>query len=287
MLQAHQLREHFNRAQPIKSLAGANSQQVSEFIQSFLTALGPIGVLGQKLTNKTIGIFVSSAPPGTMPVGKTNHNACFLSQLGVLGHFPSLVIRHAFTRRQRHAIERSAEALDRRRGCRVVHLHQHQIAAGALNQRSNRRAVVFALDQITLPMPRHQSIFNLRRTQVATDDGTYQAEPRSLATEIYDPKGINISSEGGRVKFPKKMGLKAEFYTPLSVDMFPPNPLGLYTMSDDGYEWVRDWYDPDCYKYSPLKDPQGPDKPVFKNKFGYFTKVLRGQNYANPYWGGG
>ncbi len=58
-------------------------------------------------------------------------------------------------------------------------------------------------------------------------------------------------------------------------------------MSDNGYEWVKDWYDPDYYKYSPLKDPQGPDSPVFKDSFGHYTKVVRGQDNANPYWGGG
>ncbi len=122
---------------------------------------------------------------------------------------------------------------------------------------------------------------------VATDDGTYKAEPYSLVTESYEPKGINISSSGNRIDFAKKMGLKTKYYTPLPVDMFPPNPLGLYSMSDNGYEWVKDWYDPDYYKYSPLKDPQGPDEPVFKDKFGNFTKVIRGQSYADPYWGGG
>ncbi|WP_341522089.1 SUMF1/EgtB/PvdO family nonheme iron enzyme [Pseudomonas sp. G.S.17] len=122
---------------------------------------------------------------------------------------------------------------------------------------------------------------------VATNDGTYEAEPYSLVTESYDPKGINISSRGNRVTFAKQMGWKTGSFTPVPVDMFPPNPLGLYSMSDNGYEWVRDWYDPDYYKSSPLKDPQGPDKPVFKDKFGHFTKVTRGQSYADPYWGGG
>ncbi|WP_454838401.1 SUMF1/EgtB/PvdO family nonheme iron enzyme [Pseudomonas mohnii] len=68
---------------------------------------------------------------------------------------------------------------------------------------------------------------------------------------------------------------------------FPPNPLGLYSMSDNGLEWVKDWYDPEYYQYSPLKDPQGPDKPVFKDNFGRDTKVARGQGLANPAWGGG
>ncbi|MBC3948672.1 formylglycine-generating enzyme family protein [Pseudomonas folii] len=122
---------------------------------------------------------------------------------------------------------------------------------------------------------------------VATDDGTYRAEPRSLISESYDPKGINISSRGNRVTFAKEMGWTTESYTPLPVDMFPPNPLGLYSMSDNGFEWVSDWYDPDYYKNSPLKDPQGPDKPVFKDHLGHFTKVLRGQDVADPYWGVG
>ncbi|MFK7702296.1 formylglycine-generating enzyme family protein [Pseudomonas caspiana] len=122
---------------------------------------------------------------------------------------------------------------------------------------------------------------------VATDDGTYRAEPYNLVTESYDPKGINISSRGNRVAFAKQMGWKTKSFTPLPVDMFSPNPLGLYSMSDNGYEWVKDWYDPNYYSYSAVKDPQGPNGPVFKDTFGHFTKVMRGQSYADPYWGGG
>jgi formylglycine-generating enzyme required for sulfatase activity len=122
---------------------------------------------------------------------------------------------------------------------------------------------------------------------VSTDDGTYKSEPQSMRTSNYSPRGINISSNGDRSEFAKKMGWSTGFLTPLPVDMFPPNPLGLYSMSDNGYEWVRDWYDPEYYKYSPLKNPQGPDKPAFRNVHGYFTKVMRGQGHANPYFGGG
>jgi formylglycine-generating enzyme required for sulfatase activity len=121
---------------------------------------------------------------------------------------------------------------------------------------------------------------------VATNDGTYKAEPRSIRTEKNMPKGINISSNGDRVTFAKENALKTNFYTPLPVDLFPPNPLGLYAMSDNGYEWVKDWYDPKYYELSPLNDPQGPVEPSFKDRFGRSTKVLRGQNYADPDWGG-
>ncbi|MBC3948673.1 formylglycine-generating enzyme family protein [Pseudomonas folii] len=122
---------------------------------------------------------------------------------------------------------------------------------------------------------------------VATNDGTYQAEPRSMLSQTYSPKGINISSNGDRSDFGKKMGWSTEYYSPLPVDMFPPNPLGLYSMSDNGYEWVGDWYDPDYYSYSPEKNPEGPVEPTFKDRFGRFVKVVRGQDVADPYFGQG
>jgi formylglycine-generating enzyme required for sulfatase activity len=122
---------------------------------------------------------------------------------------------------------------------------------------------------------------------VATDDGTYKAEPWSKRTDTYLPRGINISTTGDRVSFADEMGWDTEFYTPLPVDMFPSNDLGIYSMSDNGYEWVQDWYDPDYYSRSPILEPKGPEHPVFKDYLGHYTKVLRGQSYANPYWGGG
>ncbi|MFK3796864.1 formylglycine-generating enzyme family protein [Pseudomonas sp. NPDC088444] len=122
---------------------------------------------------------------------------------------------------------------------------------------------------------------------VATDDGTYKAESYDLVTEEYFPRGINISSFGNVEAFAEEMGWTTGNMSPLPVAMFPPNPLGMYSMTDNGYEWVSDWYDPDYYSYSPLKDPKGPEKPMIKDAFGRYTKVLRGQGGADPWWGGG
>lgn len=44
------------------------------------------------------------------------------------------------------------------------------------------------------------------------------------------------------------------------VGIFPPNPLGLYDMSNDGYEWMNDWYDANYYSHSPIVNPKGPPK---------------------------
>ncbi|GLT13471.1 formylglycine-generating enzyme family protein [Vibrio algivorus] len=44
-----------------------------------------------------------------------------------------------------------------------------------------------------------------------------------------------------------------------NVDTFPPNPLGVYGMSNQVSEWVNDWYAKDYYLYSPEHNPQGPE----------------------------
>lgn len=42
------------------------------------------------------------------------------------------------------------------------------------------------------------------------------------------------------------------------VGTYPPNPAGLYGMSEDTREWVEDWYDENYYKASPKNNPSGP-----------------------------
>jgi formylglycine-generating enzyme required for sulfatase activity len=123
---------------------------------------------------------------------------------------------------------------------------------------------------------------------VATDDGTYK-RPLGSYSEGNGPRGVNISASWDRKEFARKMGWKTGLLTPLPVDMFPPNPLGLYAMSDNGWEWVKDWYDPNYYAVSPVKDPQGPEVPAYKDypSNNKFAKVLRGKDYADPLWGGG
>jgi formylglycine-generating enzyme required for sulfatase activity len=52
------------------------------------------------------------------------------------------------------------------------------------------------------------------------------------------------------------------------VGSYPPNPAGLYGMSEDTGEWVNDWYVEDYYKNSPEKNPPGPKTGTKKVKRG-------------------
>jgi len=107
----------------------------------------------------------------------------------------------------------------------------------------------------------------------STNDGTIRADEGDKS---------NVASENDTEAYSKKMGTSLGIYSPLPGNFYPPNPLGIYDMSGNGYEWVKDWYDPDYYQKSPLKDPQGPEKPIFKDPDGHFTKVLRAQDYSGP-----
>jgi formylglycine-generating enzyme required for sulfatase activity len=123
---------------------------------------------------------------------------------------------------------------------------------------------------------------------VATNDGTYKITQHPV-TEFDGPRGINISTRWDRIAFGKEMGWNSRSFTPLPVDRFPPNPLGLYAMSDNGLEWVNDWYDPTYYQRSPVKNPTGPVGPIYKSKAtnNNYAKVTRGKMFADPRWGGG
>ena len=110
---------------------------------------------------------------------------------------------------------------------------------------------------------------------VATDDGTWRENEKTGS-------GENYATDVDRRNEADKYGIIGPLIH-FSIDKYPPSSLGIYSMSENGYEWVSDWYDPDYYSYSPLKDPQGPDKGVIKDKeTGQYWKVLRGGNNPDP-----
>lgn len=87
-----------------------------------------------------------------------------------------------------------------------------------------------------------------KRARYPTDNGEYEPG-RNLPS--YEQK----EAAGGLVE----------------VDSLPPNPAGIYYMSAGVREWVADWYDPDYYQHSPVKNPAGPStgtEHVVRGNFG-------------------
>jgi sulfatase modifying factor 1 len=81
-----------------------------------------------------------------------------------------------------------------------------------------------------------------------------------------------FATDNGKIERPRNFPREwqhGEKEPPLpDVGTFPPNPAGLYGMSENTGEWVNDWYDESYYKVSPQRNPTGPDSGV--------KKVLRG-----------
>lgn len=109
---------------------------------------------------------------------------------------------------------------------------------------------------------------------VGTNDGTWKVDK--------DGRGINFSTLIDRKLWAEKNDISLKTLTALPVGIYPPNQLGIYDMSGNGYEWVKDWYDPNYYKYSSMKDPQGPEESKYKNFEGKAMKVARGISYSDP-----
>jgi len=108
---------------------------------------------------------------------------------------------------------------------------------------------------------------------VPTNDGTWKVE---------NGKGINISTDQTREEWAENNQISLSSLTAMPVDNYPPNPLGIYDMAGNGFEWVKDWYDPEYYEYSPVKDPQGPEKPTYINPYGKYSKVMRAVDLSGP-----
>lgn len=165
----HHLVHNFDWAFEVEALTRSHVQLQRNGVQLLLAMYRQVCALGQVLANQAVDVFVAAALPGAVRVAKVDRHAGSLGDLGVSCHLPALVVSHALAHLQRHAIERGAEAFQRRSRRRVVHLHQHQVPTGAFRQRTDGRGVGLTLDEVAFPMPRHQPVFNLRRAHMNTD----------------------------------------------------------------------------------------------------------------------
>lgn len=91
-----------------------------------------------------------------------------------------------------------------------------------------------------------------------------------------------VATNDGNVEYGRNLpyGAQARVISPIGttgpypVGLFPANPLGLYDMSNNGVEWVNDWYAADAYATADSRDPLGPATGI--------KKVIRSGGAGNP-----
>jgi formylglycine-generating enzyme required for sulfatase activity len=80
-------------------------------------------------------------------------------------------------------------------------------------------------------------------------------------------------------QFPTENTLEDGFQGTAPAATYPPNGYGLYDMAGNVWEWCADWYLPDYYAHSPLKNPPGPDTSYDPNEPNVMKRVQRGGSF--------
>ncbi len=73
-------------------------------------------------------------------------------------------------------------------------------------------------------------------------------------------RGLNVpfATDNGLLNFGRNYAGENAPWHPEPPGTYPPNPLGIFDMSGNVSEWVKDWYSWNYYQNSPEKNPQGP-----------------------------
>jgi formylglycine-generating enzyme len=105
---------------------------------------------------------------------------------------------------------------------------------------------------------------------------------------------------GGRImantwqgRFPDENSKEDGWERTSPVGSYPANGFGLFDMAGNVWQWCADWYRPDAYRNSPLKNPTGPADSYDPEEPGVPKRVQRGgsflcsDQYCSRYMPGG
>ena len=80
-------------------------------------------------------------------------------------------------------------------------------------------------------------------------------------------------------EFPIKDTGEDGFTRTAPVRSFPPNDFGLFDMSGNVWEWCSDYYQPEYYFVSPVRNPVGPEFSFDPQEPGIIKRVQRGGSF--------
>ena len=162
-------REQFGGAFEAEGLSRTGVQLPGNSIEFRLREATQVSSLGEVLPEQAVGIFVDAALPWAVRIGKVNFHPSSQRQALVLGHLLALIVGQRKSLLRFNAIENVTEATQRGLGAGILHSRQHGEQRRAFHQRTNRRAVACALDEVAFPMTRSQVIFNIRWSVMNAD----------------------------------------------------------------------------------------------------------------------
>ena len=153
---------------PSQRLPGSVVHQVGNRVQRILVMHRQIGALGQELAQQSVGVLATALLPRTVRIAKVHLHARGLTERLVPRHLSALVVGERFTQGRSHRIELGRERRQRTFCRAALHLAQQHKTRCTLHQHTDRRLIARTLDQIALPVPGHQAIFDLGRTHMDT-----------------------------------------------------------------------------------------------------------------------
>lgn len=116
-------------------------------------------------------------------------------------------------------------------------------------------------------------------------EAEFEFASRNRGQDIKYPWGQTLVPDGKYLanfwqgEFPLDRRNEDGYLVTSPVRAFPPNPLGLYDIAGNVWEWCSDLYHEEYYSISPRKNPQGPNISYDSSEPGLVKRVQRGGSF--------